>query len=221
VSALHAAEEEPTGEEKARDARLEASAGRADLVDLEDDSSTVANVCVYLGVSREMVFGITKRYGHELRSVGYIPGTGSQRSAFTRRSVLHVAMLLPAKVGGRPRELREKLGVWTDKKPAIHDMSHMGSCRAAIEKAIETIDNVREIDPADVWTDLNRLDRWQLQAIVITLAAMIPDNLTVRRLTAYLLDISSMHREGDPNPAHGLLKLTPPRAERKKPHGRK
>ena len=207
-------EREPSLEEQARDKRLAASEGREDLVEIPE-GCTVNNVCNYLGVNRQMVFSVTKRHGAELRSVGYLAGTGATRSSFSRRSVLHVAMLLPAKVAGKPRELREKLGVWVERKPPLHDTTHLGSCRAAIEKAIEMAGAVREQDPADNWSDLGRLDRWQLHAVIVALASMVGEDKTTRQLTSYLLDISRIYRDTDANPAHGLLKLTPPRPRQK------
>ena len=209
-------ERRPRAENQMWEDRLKASAGKEHIVTVPEGAG-IDQIAEYFGISRSGVLSITKRYGTELREVGYIPGFGQMKSSFSRRAVLHVAMLLRPNTSDVAKKLRMKMGVWVDHKPTAEDLSHRGSCKGAIDKAIETIANVRDIDPHDMWTDLNRLDRWQIQAVAVALATMVPDDLTISQLQHYLTDMSKHYRweTGDnPAAAHGLTKLTPQRPAR-------
>lgn len=194
-----------------RTQRITASQGWEHIVDIEEGAD-LDQTADYLGISKSALMTITRTYGDELREVGYLAGVGV-RSAMSRRAILHVAMLVRPNTSDVAKELRRQMGVWIDKKPHPNDVAHIQRCRAALEKVMEVIVDVRDIAPEDLWKSLGKVDRWTLQALVMALATMVDDEATYGDLTTYLTEISRITRwdKKNANPGHGLSKLAQPK----------
>lgn len=59
----------------------------------------------------------------------------------------------------------------------------------ALTRALALVGTVRDRSANDVATVLDRLDRQQMYAVVVVLAALVPDDQTVPQLTAWVHDI--------------------------------
>lgn len=200
--------------------RIEATKGQEDLLAQLDppivaDYLTGAQVCEYLGISRSALLAITRAHREELKEVGFIAGDPRTPSRFSRRAVLHVALILRVSTSARGREIKRALGMsdgTRESMPRQSQAAHVSACRAVLDRASEVAEAVQDIDPSEVWADLEGQDRWTLQAMIVALGAMLP--LDQPGLRKHLNDLgrqtTSVDRQHTAD-ARGLALLVPPR----------
>lgn len=202
------------GENSASRERGDRSLGREYLLEPqfgpERDDITTAELCDYFGTSRSTIVVMLSRHRYELTAMGYRDGAAETRrpGRWTRRAALHAAMLLQPRPGTRARDLQIALGTYTDPESAYHyTPAHARMCRTELERAIGLVTTVREESPMSLWHELADLDRWQMHALVVALAAMVPPDTTVKELHDYLNALGGNKRSA----IKGLCALVPPR----------
>jgi hypothetical protein len=210
-----------------REARLAITAGRTGvlaemmppLIIGDNELITSAQLCDYLKISRTTLLAIARRHQAELLSVGYqLPVDGRSPHHYSPRAILHVALLLDRKTSERATIIAKALGVDDSTRRKVNvpagtpkAMQHMSSCIAIMERAYTLIEFVHERDSQEVWELLEKQDRWQLQSLIIALAALIPDD--VPGLQKFLTDLGAAQRTRDTkaeyDAARGLALLIP------------
>lgn len=167
-------------ESRERLMRLEITRGREYvLADIDPpllrDDLTGAEVSDYFNVSRSTVIGTARRHRTEMLEVGYQPGN---RAVFTRRAVLHVALLFHHQTSAKANEVAAALGV--DRVPIIKpgpdapSERRVRECRTLLRHAGEIAEAVQQESPQLLWEDLNALDDHTLRSLVVTLGALVP-----------------------------------------------
>ena len=172
-------------------------------------------LCDYLQVSRTALLGITRRHRDELVRVGFQPShDGRAKNLFSARAVLHICLLFTAGTSERANHVAGLLGVQRQpvRRTSGNPMAtQVSSCNAILERAYTLISAVRERAPEDVWDLLEDHDRWQLQALIVALSALVPDD--VPDLRRYLSDLGEARRSNEANEAfdaaRGLALLIP------------
>ncbi|AER47619.1 hypothetical protein DS6A_65 [Mycobacterium phage DS6A] len=140
------------------------------------DGVREAAVAAYLRVSREVLSVLTVQHRDELTEAGYEYAAG----LFSRRAILHVALLLAPGQSDRADMLRRTLGDWASDRPFRPGSAptavvteHEVACRDLIGKASELVEQVHDGDAGQAWADLEALDRHTLQGLAVALAAMV------------------------------------------------
>lgn len=170
-------------------------------------------LAAYFRVDPWRVDALLAEYRVELSAAGYRPDTG-----FTRRSVLHVALLLPLKVSERADVLKRSLGAWIARQPTFSAPNvipnHERWCRGLLNTASELAEDAQDGDPAALWATVSGMDRHALQGVVVALAAMLP--LDQSGLKGYLIQLGLAAMRDREEPAHpsraaaaGLATLVP------------
>lgn len=153
---------------------------------------SLGSVAAYFRVDPWRVDALLAEFRVELSEVGYRPDTG-----FTRRAVLHMALLLPLNVSERADVLKRTLGAWVGRPGGAAPLTtHEQMCRELIGRAAELAEDVQDGDPGAVWAEVSGMGRHELQGVVVALAAMLP--LDQAGLRAYLtrLGLSRLRADG-------------------------
>ena len=178
------------------DARLQLTEGRDDLLagptfnpPLLDNGRgmTTNQVCEWLSTNKATLLSITKNHETELRRVGFVPGHNHMPNRFSRRAIMHVALLMRTPTE-RANQIKRRLGVPANVR---RRGAHTTSCAAMLPKALEVAEDVKETDPVEVWERLCAMDRWQLQAVIVALGTMVPANATDNQRLRYLTELGS------------------------------
>lgn len=148
---------------------------------LTEDGLTAIEVANYFDISRSSLRAITLTHGDELRDVGYTPGDNRRMSRFTRRAVLHIALMMRPATSQQANAIKERLGVQppttaVNPRRRLRDADHIDRCRRLIDSGVNLVIEVRDQDPDEVWNWLERQNRSDLQGLVATLAAMVPED---------------------------------------------
>ena len=176
---------------------------------------TGPQVCDLFGISRSGLLAICRKFGEELKSVGYVPaGQSGGPSMFTPRAVLHVAMILRPGNSNVARKIKVELGLIrdiADTPPTRQEVAaHVSSCSRIVDRAVDVILAVRDEDSLDVWDSMRKLDEWQLKAIIVALATMVPIETGTGKLFGFLNELVD---GDDPTPGRGLSKMLPTRRQ--------
>lgn len=210
--------------------RLQLSAGREHILAELDppitaEWTTGKDLCAYFGISHSALSANTARNRAELMGIGWKPFRSHEPSQFSRRAIIHIALILKQGGSVRADEIKKALGMWVTpggaQTPAPLDAArrsrrHEDYCRGLIRRAYAVTEAVQECGPDEVWTELEALGRHDLQALVVTMGALIPTD--VAGLQRYLVDLGrdEMRSRGSAvHPARtaglGLTRLIPPR----------
>ncbi|MDM2104777.1 hypothetical protein PP405_14325 [Mycobacteroides abscessus] len=166
------------------------------------ETLAVAEVCELLGVLHNPTLRkVLERHGDELRANGWDPEEGT----FTRAAVIRVALMLrpsTSLMAGRiAKAVKDfdrliKFELTTEQSMIAADV---------LDEAIELTERVREQDPAEVWTQLGKLDDYTIKSVVIALAAMVrTEDTTALDWLGSLVPASALYR-----PVNGLALLLP------------
>lgn len=195
------------------------------------DGATFDEVRELFGVKYETLRSVTRCHGDELAADGWDP----QAQTFSHRAVIRVALLLrpstssvSARIhdvfglralmseGARAAKTRRhkaaKVAQSKRRETASAADMHIKRCQTLIDQASKLVTQVRDEDPLDVWMGLDQLDGYDLRAMTMTLAALVPDGLG--GLGAWLRDIKPPDFEVDKpksERAVGLSVLVPAR----------
>ncbi|PKQ59766.1 hypothetical protein B5566_02680 [Mycobacterium sp. MHSD3] len=207
--------------------RLQLSAGREHLLGELDPpitavQTTAKQLCSYFGISYSALSANTARNRSELLAIGWKPYRSHEPSQYSRRAIIHIALILKQGSSVRADEIKKALGVWVEpgQGPKPRDAGrrtrrHEEHCRGLIRRAYGLIEAVQECSPDEVWDELAALDRHDLQALVVTLGALVPSD--VEGLQRYLVGLGRDEMRSRGTVVHpsrtaglGLTRLVPP-----------
>lgn len=205
--------------------RLRLTEGRENVLaqmnpPITKDWLTSREVIDYLGVTRSSLRLNADYHFAELRSVGY--QTGDQKgkvSLFSRRAVLHIALITRQGGSARADSIKQALGTFRDRTATPPRLTrHERMCADLLNDAYKTVEAVHDHDPIEVWASLETMDRFDLQATVVALAALVPeDHPGLRKFLSRLGFDDLRAREVPAHPsrvaAAGLAVLIPHREE--------
>jgi hypothetical protein len=140
--------------------------------------ASTAEVCALLKVDASTTLrNVTRRHGDELAADGW----NQTKGTYTRRAIIRVALMLRGQTSPRAGLIAEALGA--RKRPLkfaggdeLANVRHIRQCQVFVAKAFEAVERIRDDDPAELWADLNDLDVYSLQGLVMALAALVPDD---------------------------------------------
>jgi hypothetical protein len=196
--------------------RLRITRGReCVLADLEPpilrDDLTPAEVSDYFGVSRSTLLVIARRHLAELLQVGYQQSAGPKAATYSRRAILHVALIMRPSTSKRANEIVTALGVRRGTSGnvglRVPPLEKVVECRELLERVYGVAEAVREEDPSEVWAELSTAGKRELQGMVVALSALVPlDQPGLRR---WLSEMGSRYTDADDSSAMGLALLIP------------
>lgn len=146
---------------------------------LYDDNLTPPQVVEYLGISRGTLSALTRIHREELTAAGYkyTEGAGSAMSQrFSRRSLLHLAILLRPNASEQSVRIKKALGISVAMPTNGPNRwaGHVTYCRSVLGKATELAEAIQESDPVENWNDLCQMDRYTLQTLLVALGTLVP-----------------------------------------------
>ncbi|GLE59573.1 hypothetical protein NJBCHELONAE_48860 [Mycobacteroides chelonae] len=173
---------------------------------MQGDILTTGQLCALYNINVDQLRNVLNRHRDELLEDGW---DGS--SQFSQRAIIRIALILNPATSPVAAAIAEaasgkvrRIAFGKGRKP-----SHARECRGFLERATSFAERIRENDPADLWAELNQLGRYELQARVVALAAMIP--LDRGGLTRWLASLPAKGDLPDGGTATGLALLIPTR----------
>jgi hypothetical protein len=176
---------------------------------------TIVDVAAYFGIDRGPLTTLVRHFGDELRHDGWQPHhprrPGLDR--WTDEAIVRAALLLD-EVGCNSEvaaQIRYHLG--QGELPLMFSATdaRLKQCAALYERANAMVGDVHgDEGPQKVWRDLQHTPRYELQAMVVALAAMVPDDQP--GVGSYLCDVAG--RPGmEGGRERGLALLIPRRSQ--------
>ncbi|PJE23627.1 MAG: hypothetical protein CK431_10245 [Mycobacterium sp.] len=205
-------------EKRRRGARTRITRGREYVLadvhpEILRDDLTANEVADYFGISRSTLLVTTRRHAEELQEVGFVPGAGPKPSRYSRRSVMHLALIMRPATSKRANQIATALGVRRGTMGSVGLRVPLPEkvleCRALLARSYEVIEAVRQQDPIDVAAELSAMSKRDLQSMVVALSALVPiDTPDLRR---WLAEMGSRYTDADDSSAMGLALLIPDR----------
>lgn len=138
------------------------------------------DVAGFFDVDVALILSTVRSHHQEFARDGLWRDGDHREVVWSGRSVVRVGLLLAAEQDIRgfecpiAKELEYRLG--EGDLPLVYSTSgaHVASCKTSFERATEVVEAVRDTQPDEFWRDLQSKDRYQLQALVVTLAALVP-----------------------------------------------
>lgn len=201
--------------------RLRATRGQEHILPLLMASAewlTTNETAAYFHLNTKAVHYIARTHYAELQAVGYergTPGPGND-SKFSRRALLHVALIVKEGTSERADIIKQRLGVWTGRPsaPQSTPSAHEQVCRELLRCAKRIAEEIQDSDPKQVWVELSTMDRHELQGVTVALAALL--SLDQHGLQKYLTQVGLQYLRDNDIPAHpsraaaaGLASLIP------------
>lgn len=173
------------------------------------DAILSADVAAFLGVAVTTLRGAIDKHPAEMSADGYsMPGRG-YKATYSRRTVVRMALSMRWQTSQQVEQIQKLVAdlaaparVPDEQRPAPE---HVAECVETLRGAFSLVEDVRDRDPADVWTGLGKLGAHRLQAVAVALAALVPIDLGTRQLQRWLADVPGV----DGNVAEALAKLVP------------
>lgn len=200
--------------------RLRATQGREHVLPLlTAESLTTNEAAAYFKMNIKAVHYIAHAHRAELQAVGYERGTRGpgNDSRFSRRALLHVALIVKEGTSERADIIKQRLGVWTGRPSAAAKSTpsaHELVCRELLRCAKRLAEEIQDSDPSHVWAELSAMDRHELQGVAVALAALLP--LDQHGLQRYLTQVGLQYLRDNELTAHpsraaaaGLASLIP------------
>lgn len=161
---------------------------------------SLEDVAEFLGVDRGPLTTLVRHYSDELRRDGWIPDDPRRPGVdrWTEAAVVRAALLLDVAVGCDSEVaacIRYHLGV--ERLPLIYEATgrRLAQCARLWERAMATVGDVHGDEGRDeIWRTLQETPRYELQALVVTLAAMVPDDAPDRG--RFLVDTAGDRERG-------------------------
>lgn len=177
---------------------------------------TIVDVAAFFGVDRGPLATLVRHYGDEFRQDGWQPDHPSRPrlDLWTAEAVIRAALLLDKAVacGSEVAEqIRYHLG--QGQLPLVFSTTdaRLEQCAKLYHKAQTVVGDVHgEQGPARIWRDLQDTPRYELQSLVVALAAMVRDDEPA--VGSYLCEVSA--RPGCPGSRERGLALLIPRRSR-------
>jgi hypothetical protein len=182
---------------------------------VDRDDLTVPEVCDFFGISRSSLLLLTRRHIDELKKTGHQLGTNNKPARYSRLNLLHLAMMLRPSTSEVATMITKRLG-WYRPVEGVTEVSqqvaavHVNRCSKIIDQALSIVADVHDLDPAVVWRELEKLDDYRKNALIVTLAALIP--MDQPGLKQYLVSLSAK-TDDEPRAERGLALLVPPKRQ--------
>ncbi|MBY0286797.1 MAG: hypothetical protein K2X52_06580 [Mycobacteriaceae bacterium] len=181
---------------------------------------TRADVANFFDVDPARLSRLLNSHADEFAEDGWRPDHPHRRAAdlWSMRAIVRMGLLLDCEwdpsTFHRPHttpnpvaaQLRYLLG--HGNLPAVYstEATRISQCAALHAKATRIVEHVHNEDPAVIWAELQQAERYELQALVVALAAAVP--IDQHHLTRWLQEISGRDGEGG-SVAKGLALLIP------------
>lgn len=174
---------------------------------------TIVDVAAFFGIDRGPLTTLVRHYSDEFRHDGWRPHHPIRAGLdlWTQESVIRAALLLDRAVGCKSEiadQIRYHLG--QAELPVVFSTTdaRLEQCAKLYQKAQTVVGDVHgEQGPATIWRDLQDTPRYDLQSLIVALAAMVPDDQP--GIGSYLCEIST--RPGHPGSRERGLALLVPR----------
>ncbi|ALF01424.1 MerR-like helix-turn-helix DNA binding domain protein [Mycobacterium phage LilPharaoh] len=165
------------------------------------ETATTDEVCELLQIDHDpwVLDKVLKRHGDEMAAAGWDAAAGT----FTRQAIIRIAMRLRASTSPRAARIAKAAKAGSRLMRFDHG-TRSQQCASILDRATALAEQVRDDDPGEVWSALNRLDRHVLTGVAVALAAMVDiDKPGVMRFLRSLAPGGSS--------AEGLQRLVPTR----------
>ncbi|AYQ98539.1 hypothetical protein SEA_REPTAR3000_54 [Mycobacterium phage Reptar3000] len=160
---------------------------------------TTDELCEALRIVPEALRNMMRKHRQELIDAGYNPEDGGW---FTREAVMRVALLLRPTTSPIAGQIAEAAGVKYARITFGGGGAHASRCSAIIDQAVDVAQRVHEECPAELWHDLTKMNRYELQALTVALAAMVPiDTASKNELLGW---VASLADNNDPRTKSGI-----------------
>lgn len=177
---------------------------------------TIGDVAAFFGIDTGPLSTLVRRYRDEFREDGWHPARPGRpgMDLWTDEAVIRAALLLETGVGSKSHvaaQIRYHLGCGPLPLAFSTSDARLAQCAILYEKAQALVGDVHgEQGPAEIWRDLQGMPRYELQSVVVALAAMVPDDQP--GVGRYLCEVASSRPGVAGSRERGLALLIPRRS---------
>lgn len=168
---------------------------------------TIADVAAFFGISTASLVTLLRSHRDEFIEDGWTAANRYGDDLWTDQAVVRAALLLDGAKSAVAAEIRYLLDV--DGLPVAFSSRdyRIKQCEKVFERAMAVVGDVHgESSPVAVWRELQQMPRYELQALAVALAALVPDD--VPGLGEYLRELAGKRDSS----AAGLALLIPQRS---------
>lgn len=177
---------------------------------------TIADVAAFFDIDTGPLSTLVRQYRDEFREDGWQPNRrgGAGVDQWTEEAVIRAALLLETGVGCKSyvaAQIRYHLGCGPLPLAFSTTDARLAQCAKLYEKAQTVVGDVHgEQGPAEIWRELQSIPRYELQSLVVALAAMVPDDQP--GVGRYLCEVASSRPRVVGSRERGLALLIPRRS---------
>ncbi|WP_125939752.1 glutathione S-transferase family protein [Mycolicibacterium grossiae] len=192
---------------------------RAGQLDFLAGSPSIADVAAFFDIGASALSRLLRMFPEEFTRDGWTPPTSrGGKDRWTDQAVVRAALLLDETDSAPAAEIRYLLDVAALPVAFSSRDYRIKQCEKIFAQAMELVEDVHgESSPVAVWRRLQEMPRYELQALTVTLAALVPDD--VPGMGAFLRELGGQQGRV----AEGLAQLVPLRSglyERRRHAGR-
>lgn len=168
---------------------------------------TIADVAAFFSISTASLVTLLRSHRDEFIEDGWTASNRYGDDLWTDQAVVRAALLLDGAKSAVAAEIRYLLDV--DGLPVAFPTRdyRIKQCEKVFERAMAVVGDVHgESSPVAVWRELQQMPRYELQALAVALAALVPDD--VPGLGEYLRELAGKRDSS----AAGLALLIPQRS---------
>lgn len=175
----------------------------------------IGDVAEFFGIDSGPLSTLVRAYGDELRQDGWQPRRPGKPEVdlWTDEAIIRAALLLDTAVGCKSlvaEQIRYHLGCAALPLAFSTSDGRLAQCAKLYEKAQTVVGDVHgEQGPAEIWRALQNTPRYELQSLVVALAAMVPDDQP--GVGRYLCEVASSRPGITGSRERGLALLIPRR----------
>lgn len=180
---------------------------RVGRVELLANAPTIADVAAFFGISTRWLVTLLRWHRDEFIEDGWTAASRSEGDLWTDEAVVRAALLLDGVRSEAAAEIRYLLDV--EGLPVAFSSRdyRIKQCEKVFERAMAVVGDAHgESSPVAVWRELQQMPRYELQALTVALAALVPDD--VPGLGEYLRELAGKRD----SIAAGLALLIPQRS---------
>ncbi|KDE96896.1 hypothetical protein Y900_030140 [Mycolicibacterium aromaticivorans JS19b1 = JCM 16368] len=182
-------------------------------------SPSIADVAAFFDIGASALNRLLRMFPDEFALDGWsAPQVRGGKDRWTDRAIVRAALLLDEVPSAPAAEIRYRLDVAALPVAFSSREWRIGQCERLFAQAMAVVEDVHgESSPVDIWRRFQEMPRYELQALTVALAALVPDQ--VPGTGAFLRTIGG--RQG--RVAEGLAQLIPVRSnlhERRRRAGR-
>jgi len=168
---------------------------------------TIADVAAFFGISTGSLVTILRWHRDEFIEDGWVAANRSGDDLWTDQAVVRAALLLDGVKSAVAAEIRYLLDVEGLPVAFCSRGYRIKQCESVFERAMAVVGDVHgESSPVAVWRELQLMPRYELQALAVALAALVPDDIP--GLGEYLRELAG----ASDSIAAGLALLIPQRS---------